>query len=35
MDVYGINAGDGLTGRHWTSFTQVNDPVTHVGKDDF
>ncbi len=35
LDVYGINAGDGLTGRHWTSFTQVNDPVTHVGKDDF
>jgi len=35
LDVYGINAGDGLTGKHWTSFTQVNDPVTHVGKDDF
>jgi Carboxypeptidase regulatory-like domain len=35
LDVYGINTGDGLTGRHWTSFTQVNDPVTHVGKDDF
>jgi outer membrane receptor protein involved in Fe transport len=35
LDVYGINAGDGLTGRHFTSFTQVNDPITHVGKDDF
>ena len=35
LDVYGINNGDGLTGRHWTSFTQVNDPVTHIGKDDF
>jgi hypothetical protein len=35
LDVYGINTGDGLTGKHWTSFTQVDDPVTHVGKDDF
>ena len=35
LDAYGINAGDGLTGRHFTTFTQVNDPVTHVGKDDF
>ena len=35
LDTYGINTGDGLTGKHWTSFTQVNDPVTHVGKDDF
>jgi hypothetical protein len=35
LDVYGINTGDGLTGRHWSSFTQVNDPVTHVGKDEF
>ncbi len=34
-DVAGINLGDGLTGRHWTSFTQVTDPITHVGKDDF
>ena len=24
-----------LTGKHWGSFTQVNDPITHVGKDDF
>jgi len=35
LDVYGINTGDGLTGRHWNSFVQVNDPITHVGKDDF
>ena len=34
-DVAGINLGDGLTGRHWTTFTQVTDPITHVGKDDF
>jgi hypothetical protein len=34
-DVYGVNIGDGLTGRHYTSFTQATDPITHVGKDDF
>ncbi len=34
-DVMGISLGDGLNGRHFTSFVQVNDPVTHVGKDDF
>jgi hypothetical protein len=34
-DVYGINVGDGLTGKHYNSFVQVNDPITHVGKDDF
>jgi hypothetical protein len=34
-DAYGINVGDGLTGRHYNTFTQVNDPITHVGKDDF
>jgi hypothetical protein len=27
--------GDGFTGQHYSSFTQVNDPITHVGKDDF
>ena len=27
--------GDALLGKHWSSFTQVNDPITHVGKDDF
>jgi hypothetical protein len=26
---------DGKTGMHYASFTQVNDPITHVGKDDF
>ena len=35
IDAYGINIGDNLTGRHYTTFTQVNDPITHVGKDDF
>ncbi len=35
IDAYGINIGDGLTGRHYSTFTQVNDPITHVGKDDF
>ena len=35
LDMFGINTGDGKTGQHYTSFTQVNDPVTHVGKDDF
>ncbi len=31
----GVNLGDGLTGRHWSTFVQVTDPVTGVGKDDF
>src|ERR1017187_9008637 len=35
IDAYGINIGDGQTGKHYSSFTQVNDPVTHVGKDEF
>ena len=34
-DVFGVNTGDGLTGRHFSSFAQVTDPITHVGKDDF
>jgi outer membrane receptor protein involved in Fe transport len=34
-DVYGVNVGDGHTGQHYTSFTQVTDPVTGVGRDDF
>ena len=33
LDVFGINAGDGLTGRHYNSFVQVTDPITHIGKD--
>ncbi|MBZ5601246.1 MAG: TonB-dependent receptor [Acidobacteriia bacterium] len=33
-DVMGVNLGDNLTGRHFSTFVQVNDPVTHVGKDD-
>jgi hypothetical protein len=35
LDIYGINNGDGLTGRHFSTFTQVNDPITGTGKDDF
>ena len=34
-DVMGINLGDGLTGRHFSTFLQVTDPVTGVGRDDF
>lgn len=35
LDMYGINTGDGLTGRHFASFAQVTDPITGIGKDDF
>jgi hypothetical protein len=35
IDAFGINIGDGLTGKHYSTFTQVDDPITHVGKDDF
>jgi hypothetical protein len=34
-DVYNINVGDGVTGRHYSSFAQVTDPITGVGRDDF
>jgi outer membrane receptor protein involved in Fe transport len=34
-DATGTDVGVGLTGQHYSSFTQVNDPITHVGKDDF
>ncbi|MGB9029484.1 MAG: carboxypeptidase regulatory-like domain-containing protein [Acidobacteriaceae bacterium] len=30
QDMYQVNGG-----KHYASFTQVNDPITHVGKDDF
>jgi hypothetical protein len=30
QDIYQVNGG-----RHYNSFTQVNDPITHVGADDF
>lgn len=30
QDVYGVNGG-----QHWSSFQQVNDPITHIGADDF
>jgi hypothetical protein len=29
------DAATGLLGKHWSTFAQVNDPITHVGKDDF
>ena len=35
LDVFGINTGDVYAGRHYRSFTQVNDPITHIGADDF
>jgi Carboxypeptidase regulatory-like domain/TonB dependent receptor len=34
-DTVGANLGDGLTGRHFAQFQQVNDPITGAGKDDF
>jgi len=34
-DSVGASVGDGLTSQHYATFTQVNDPITHVGKDDF
>ena len=30
QDVFQVNGG-----RHYNSFTQVNDPITHTGADDF
>ncbi len=30
QDVYGVNGG-----QHYSSFAQVNDPITHIGADDF
>jgi hypothetical protein len=30
QDVYGVNGG-----AHYSAFTQVVDPITHLGKDDF
>ncbi len=30
QDVYGVNGG-----QHYSTFTQVNDPITHIGADDF
>ncbi|MGB6546175.1 MAG: TonB-dependent receptor [Candidatus Acidiferrales bacterium] len=34
-DTFGVNLGDTITGRHYASFTQVEDPITHTGEDDF
>jgi hypothetical protein len=30
QDAYGVNGS-----QHYNSFTQVDDPITHIGKDDF
>lgn len=30
QDAYGVNGG-----KHYTNFTQVNDPITRIGADDF
>ena len=36
VDVYGSDGSSApLAGRHYSSFTQVYDPITKVGKDDF
>ncbi|MGA8111241.1 MAG: carboxypeptidase regulatory-like domain-containing protein [Acidobacteriaceae bacterium] len=35
QDVYEVPPTSGSAGYHYTSFTQVYDPITHVGKDDF
>ncbi len=35
LDVFGAVTNDGKAGKHYTSFTQVNDPITHIGADDF
>jgi hypothetical protein len=37
LDVAGVTdiPGDTRAGKHYSTFTQVTDPITHVGKDDF
>ena len=39
LDSFGVPTtdvnGNNTTGKHYTSFTQVNDAITGVGKDDF
>ena len=34
-DIFGLNAGDGHTGQHYSTFSQVYDPITKVGRGDF
>jgi hypothetical protein len=34
-DVFGVNVGDNKTGKHYSNFAQVTDPITGVGRDDF
>jgi len=35
LDAYGINIGDGLTGKHYNTFLDATDVKTGTGKDDF
>jgi len=35
QDIFQVTPTTGTAGYHYTSFTQVNDPITHIGKDDF
>ena len=35
QDVFQVTPTTGSAGYHYTSFTQVYDPITHIGKDDF
>ena len=35
FDATGAVTADTRSGKHYSSFTQVNDPITHSGKDDF
>jgi hypothetical protein len=35
QDIFQVTPTTGSPGYHYTTFTQVYDPITHVGKDDF
>ena len=35
QDVFPASSIDPTAGTHYSTFTQVYDPITHVGKDDF
>ena len=34
-DIFDLNVGDGHTGQHYSTFSQVYDPITKVGRGDF
>ena len=34
-DIFSLNVGDSLTGYHYSTFSQVYDPITKVGRGDF